>query len=417
MLTRRRKTLVVTAVLALALVAVVRAVIAIADLGGHDSGSHSRPLPSGAAKEAKSKATQPAVVELSARQLRAPAGADTYGDSTAPSGEAIALNRGGRISTGPLRFAAQRVAVWARTRDCHGPARLQISVDGKRQFDAAIQDGPWREYSAVVNVPQGTHVVDASFPNPKTTSSCARGLRLSSIVISKAVAGSSERGGRLVFDDEFNGNSLDTGKWNPRNWKARSPFYDPANVIVGDGMLRLRASAANRSAMAQTLHKYAFAYGRLEASIRLPRGAGFWPAFWLETTNLTKTNPEIDLLEMQETDRRHDLYDRKTISQNYHWESRSTGRPRDQHSWIRFPDSLTSGFHRYTVDWEPGRLRWYVDGVQTKEVKSNEVARTKMFIILSLQIGHAPFIPGFGPDKSTPFPSYMDVEYVRVYRR
>ena len=181
-------------------------------------------------------------------------------------------------------------------------------------------------------------------------------------------------------------------------------------------MLRLQASAANRSAMVQTLGKFSLTYGRVEASIRMPRGQGFWPAFWLQTTDVTHGDPEIDILEMWMTDATNDLYDEHTVSQNYHYQYH--GQKADVHSWVRSPVDYTKGFHHFAMEWEPGVVRWYIDGVKTKEYRNNGVVgRGPMYLILSLQIGHADWIPGFGATPATPFPSSMDVDWLKVWKR
>ena len=343
--------------------------------------------------------------------------AEVYRDKTASGKKAIVLDRRTSVTLAPRRFGATRIGVWARTRECHGPARVKVYIDGRRVLNAPVQSGPWKEYGALVNLPVRRHRVKITFPNPRRSGGCVRLLRLDRVTFSRSASEASPHDWRLVFDDEFDGTTLDQTKWNPANWQAVSKFYDPNNVIVQDGMLRLRASAPNRSGMIQTLGKMTTTYGRIEASIRMPRGQGFWPAFWLRTPDTAQDDPEIDILEMWETDRTDDLNDQYTISHNYHWTT-SSGEKLSSHSWVRGSTDYTAGFHRFAVEWEPGVIRWYIDGVETKEFKSRFVADTPMFLIFSLQIGHAPWLgPEFAAGPTTPFPSYMDIEYLRIYQR
>src|SRR3954454_13525045 len=254
--------------------------------------------------------------------------AEAYKDRTASGGRAVVLGRKGSISFKPARFGARAVSVWARTRECRGGARVVIAIDGKRALDLPVQDGGWKEYGALVNLRTRRHRVRVSFPNPASGRGCKRLLRVDRVVFSKTattrwktaggVMTSELRGWRLVKDENFDQSTLDQRFWTPGNWKA-STFYAPSNVLVQNGLLRLQASAANRSAMAQTLGKFSMTYGRVEASIRMPRGQGFWPAFWLQTTDVTHGDPEIDILEMWMTDATNDLYDEHTVSQNYHY--------------------------------------------------------------------------------------------------
>jgi beta-glucanase (GH16 family) len=92
---------------------------------------------------------------------------------------------------------------------------------------------------------------------------------------------------------------------------------------------------------------------------------------------------------------------------------------------IGAPYSLTSGkfsdaFHVYAVEWEPNRIRWYVDGnlYQTRTPSDLPAGAAwafdqPFFIILNLAVGG--YWPG-NPDSATVFPQRMLVDYVRVYR-
>lgn len=130
---------------------------------------------------------------------------------------------------------------------------------------------------------------------------------------------------KLIFDDEFDGTSLDTTKWVPCfRWETQDgcgstttpqTWYLPGNVIVSNGMLKLQAQhrpiSENRvtypytSAMittgpsdnAGTPAKFAFTYGYMEIRAKVPKGQGLWPAFWALPTD-TKDSSEIDVSEI-----------------------------------------------------------------------------------------------------------------------
>jgi beta-glucanase (GH16 family) len=102
-----------------------------------------------------------------------------------------------------------------------------------------------------------------------------------------------ERAGwTLLWQDEFQEESLDWFRWNaqdvpsPRNHELQ--YYTPNEVRVSDGHLRLsshRAAFGDRaftSGAVDTYGKFSFTYGRVEVSARLPRmGQGIWPALWM----------------------------------------------------------------------------------------------------------------------------------------
>jgi Glycosyl hydrolases family 16 len=365
----------------------------------------------------------PGVARASARSVEvehmlAPShGTRVYRDSTASGGRAVVFTRRVALRWRTSPVGATRVGVWASGVDCRGVVRVALSIDGRRVLDSPVHSGGWKEYSVPLQLRTRRHRIKLYFPDPRRTRSCERRLRVDRLVFSNAREGSTINW-HPVFDDEFDGGALDLFKWNPFNWNARTGFFDPSNAVVEGGLLRLRASAPNRSAMVQTLGKFAMRYGRIEASIRVPSGQGLWPSFWLKTAQVASAKyPEIDVLEMWMTDRPDDLNDPFTVSQNYHWTTPS-GDVESSHSWVRGSTDYSAGFHRFALQWDPRSIRWFIDGVETKEVDGPMVPTAPMFIAFSLQIGHAWWLgSNFAPNANTPFPSYMDVDWVRVYQR
>jgi beta-glucanase (GH16 family) len=218
----------------------------------------------------------------------------------------------------------------------------------------------------------------------------------------------------LVFDDEFDGTSIDPTKWNPGSWQSDA-FYQSSNVLVSGGALHLRAASATSSAMVQTLNKFAFTYGRMEASVRVPRGQGFWPALWLRPVDLSQSYPEIDLLEMWMTDRTDDIFDENLAWFTYHWVD-SSGTAQQTQRTYDGPD-FTQDYHRFAIDWAPGSIKWYVDGVQRGRVTGTKISTVPMFLVYSLQVGHAWWLGADGdPNAATTYPSYLDADWVRVWQ-
>ena len=111
--------------------------------------------------------------------------AEPYKDRTASGGRAVVLGRKGSITFKPARFGARSVSVWARTRECHGGARVVVSVDGKRVLDVPVQDGGWKAYGALVRLSTALHRVKVSFPNPSSARGCKRLLRVDRVMFSK----------------------------------------------------------------------------------------------------------------------------------------------------------------------------------------------------------------------------------------
>ncbi len=221
----------------------------------------------------------------------------------------------------------------------------------------------------------------------------------------------------LTFDSEFTGSTINSAQWNQcLAWgctnagPAGSPeleTYVPANCQMGSGYLSMVAAVGGggarpySSCALNTLGKYNFTYGYAESREWLPAGSGFWPAFWL--LDAGGSIDEIDAMEA----------DGATPSQailTYHY-----GSGQASGSTINGPN-YTAGWHTFAVDWEPGSITWYVDGVAEKTFTGSEVDANPMYLILNLAVsGQSSWHSTVTPQ--TPFPSDQKVAYVRVWQR
>jgi beta-glucanase (GH16 family) len=236
---------------------------------------------------------------------------------------------------------------------------------------------------------------------------------------------------KLVFEDNFTGSTLDSSKWLPCYWwntngctnsgNHELQWFMPDDVYQQNGYLRLRARKRTinasdgktynyTSGMVTTDRfgssgspKFAFKYGYTEARIKIPKGRGLWPAFWLLPTDHSWP-PEIDIME----NLGHEI---NKVYMTYHWRDsggvhRSAGQP-----YIG-PD-YSADWHTFAVHWLPGQLIWYVDGIERFRYTNSSVTSKDMYLILNLSVGGD--WPG-PPDSSTVFPAYMDIDYVRVWQ-
>jgi len=240
---------------------------------------------------------------------------------------------------------------------------------------------------------------------------------------------------KLVWSDEFDGNSIDTSKWNfeidgKGGGNGEMEYYTdkPENAHVENGHLLITAikngtDADGRthkftSARMTTKGKFSWKYGRFEARIKLPTGRGVWPAFWLMPEDAVyggwASSGELDI--MEEVGDKPDTVD-GTIHYGDKW-------PRNVHTGDKFvlpSGTLGDDFHVYAVEWEEGVIRWYIDGNlyetqtkwYTKAAPFPAPFDQKFFIILNFAVGGA--WPG-APSPDTVFPQTMDVDYVRVYQ-
>jgi beta-glucanase (GH16 family) len=238
---------------------------------------------------------------------------------------------------------------------------------------------------------------------------------------------------KLVFQDQFGGGSLNQRNWHTCFWWATTTcsirpnheleLYNPGDAYVKRGLLRLRAQKRNMVSWDGRRHRYTsgmvmtggrvhlkrpgftFKYGFAEARIRVPKGKGLWPAFWMLPLSY-KSLPEIDIAEI--------LGDATNTNHMHFHYSRRGGHKVDSGSAWKGPD-FAAGWHTFAVHWEPDAIVWYVDGVERRRFTvASAIPHQQMYLLLNLAVGGD--WPG-RPRRSTPFPSFLEVDWVRVWQR
>jgi beta-glucanase (GH16 family) len=243
-----------------------------------------------------------------------------------------------------------------------------------------------------------------------------------------------------VWHDEFDGpvgTTFDHAKWTADTGgggfgNQEREFYttDVANVALdGNGHLVITARAEPASTVHQCWYGRclytstrlktqgidARAYGRFEARIRIPRGQGVWPAFWMLGADIDKVGwPQSGEIDIMENIGREPNIVHGTIHGPGYSGAGGIGRA----DTISTP--YADDFHVYAVQWQPNDVRWYVDGRQYHRMTPADLpAGTKwvfdhpFFLLLNLAVGGG--WPG-DPNASTSFPQQMIVDYVRAYR-
>ena len=242
----------------------------------------------------------------------------------------------------------------------------------------------------------------------------------------------------LVWNDEFDGSSLDLTKWAHQNgdgaefglngWGNNElQFYTSRteNLEVSEGMLKMTALEQNFSGRDYTSARIRTAdlpngnwkYGIFEARIKLPVGQGLWPAFWMLPEEAVyggwPRSGEIDIMEavMHIPNETHG-----TVHFGQTWPNNSL-----KGTGYFLPNgNLNEAFHTFKIIWEEGSIRWFVDDVLFYRVTPANLAPERwpfdqsFHILLNIAVGGN--WPG-NPDGTTVFPQRMEVDYVRVYQK
>jgi hypothetical protein len=232
-------------------------------------------------------------------------------------------------------------------------------------------------------------------------------------------------GYHVTFAEEFT-DGLDVSAWGPgTRWIAHTPyagdfgdarFADPEEgfpFTVENGVLRIEAKNDGKGWRGGLLcsvdpkgNGFAQQYGYFEMRAKLPKGEGTWPAFWLlglpGLKDKSLTNIEIDVLEEY------------GVNPNALHTTVHLWHPDGKH-WADGSPSVVQGmtddYHTYGVLVTAEDIAFYFDGVELRRVRTPDEAKVPLYVLVDLALG------GGWPIDKTPNPSFLYVDYIRVYSK
>jgi beta-glucanase (GH16 family) len=245
----------------------------------------------------------------------------------------------------------------------------------------------------------------------------------------------------LAWSDEFDGPAgaaVDGTKWvadtGGHGWgNQERQYYTPGSAnasLDGSGHLVITARASTdpsrrcwygacgyTSARLKTKGLFEPLYGKVETRLRVPRGQGIWPAFWMLGANIDQVgwpqSGEIDV--MENIGREPGIVHGTVHGPGYSGANGISG------AFTLTNGAFADDFHVFAVEWTAGEIRWLVDGAEYRRLTPSAlpsgaawVFDHPFFMLMNVAVGGA--WPG-DPDATTSFPQQMIVDYVRVYRR
>ncbi|WP_058750296.1 glycoside hydrolase family 16 protein [Curtobacterium oceanosedimentum] len=245
-------------------------------------------------------------------------------------------------------------------------------------------------------------------------------------------ASTTASGAVLLAADEFDGAAgsapnpgiwrFDTGAGGWGNAELQTYTDSRRNsALDGAGNLvvtaRREADGTYTSARLKTEGTFTAQYGRIEARIRIPRGQGIWPAFWMLGADIGQVGwpacGEIDVME-------NVGYEPGTVHGTVHGPGYSGANGLSAAATLPDGAAWADAFHVFGVDWRPGSVTWTVDGVAQRTVTRADVGSSPwvfdkpFFVLLNVAVGGT--WPG-SPDATTRFPQQMLVDWVRVWQQ
>jgi len=244
--------------------------------------------------------------------------------------------------------------------------------------------------------------------------------------------------GEIVFEDNFEGNSLDLNKWEYQEGcgneygSGNLQCYSRNNVAVQNGNLVITARREQMQDKEYTSGRVrqrtnGFAYGAYVARARMARGDHLWPAVWLMPLNNECRYEEIDIAEY-----RGQAGEARSLEMAGHW-GRTWDALTSKGIKATAPFDLSADYHEFAVLWLPSKMEWYIDNVKYYEVSLTDGTFTgdqskwpcrgepipftdPSNFIFNVAVGGG-FFTGFPPmDPNTWSKPTMEVDWVRVYQ-
>ena len=286
---------------------------------------------------------------------------------------------------------------------------------------------------------QGTLTVSVA-QNPYTeqrtaTVTVVSGTALQRISVAQApaqqAAYNAPEGYHLVWHDEFDsGSELNADDWThevQRQGWVNNELQNYVNhrtpegrlvTSISDGHLRITALKENGKVYSGRVYakvKEGWTYGYIEASIKLPKGKGTWPAFWMMPVNFRSwpADGEIDIMEEVGA---NPNYVSSSLHANAHVHTNNT-----QVTHEMYLEGAEDAFHTYAIEWTAKNITTYVDGKQQLSYDNRGLGRDDwpyddpFYVILNLAWGGD--WGGYRGIDDNALPVTMEVDYVRVFQK
>ncbi len=276
--------------------------------------------------------------------------------------------------------------------------------------------------------------------NPNTTERTGSvvimsGTARKSIAINQAAQEKSPynapEGYSLVWHDEFDeGTELNAADWTHEVKNAGWVNNELQNYVnhktpdgalvtqIKNGALRITALKENGKIYSGRVYakvKQGWQYGYIEASIKLPKGKGTWPAFWMMPVNFTSwpADGEIDIMEEVGY---HPDYVSSSLHATDHVHSNGTQVTHEMKC-----AGAEGEFHTYAILWTAQNITTYVDGKVQLSYDNKGKGRSDwpyedpFYVIFNLAWG-GDWGGAQGTD-DTALPCTMEVDYIRVFQK
>ena len=238
-------------------------------------------------------------------------------------------------------------------------------------------------------------------------------------------------GYHLVWHDEFEeGTTLNPSDWTHEvkasGWVNNelqnyvNHQTSSGNVVteIKDGSLHIHCFKEGGKIYSGRVYahvKTGWKYGYIEGRIKLPKGKGTWPAFWMMPVNYTgwPDSGEIDIMEEVGY---HPNYVSSSLHANAHVHTNNTQVTKEVYC-----AGAEGEYHVYAIEWTAEKITTFVDGKVLLTYANRGLGHddwpydAPFYVILNLAWGGS-WGGSQGVDESA-LPVTMSVDYVRVFQK
>ena len=258
----------------------------------------------------------------------------------------------------------------------------------------------------------------------------------------------------LVWNDEFDGDSLDRSKWGYEWWVTmrKGGYWHEDMVSVHDGNLVISAQyfdtpLENRyyeqwhdqihfeeykpgwyTGLVTTRDKYEQCYGYFEVRCILPAATGLWSAFWMMNEGVFQIDgsgrdgTDVDVFES--FNYKDHWWGNDCVSTGIHYDGYGEEEKGDSIGRYLIENDPYTEYNTYGVEWSPEEYIFYINGRETGRLSTGGVSQNPEYLLLSVEFAGSNGVQnsdrhGVGKIELTPaenWPASFVVDYVRCYQ-
>ena len=237
---------------------------------------------------------------------------------------------------------------------------------------------------------------------------------------------------KLVWSDEFDGNSLNKDNWLVEIYKGgqgntEQQDYTDENYEVSNGTLKIFAKKEVDGQNSEVItssrlsSKYEFKYGRIEYNVKLPaeKGNGLWVKTWLLGSTFRTNGNEAGTIDMM----RYFSHEPNQIySVIISLDDMNNNNPNRESYGPILVNSAEEEFHIYGMLWTNRYIKFYIDNINNitnvyirpqNDTSGNWPFDNSFYAVMNMVVG-GQYGGSKGVDESI-FPNNFEVDYIRLY--